>query len=549
MVTERIERPTFTEGAYLGAADLNAAVEHARLHQARHLLGAHVWGIAIGLDLEEREVPATGGIEIYVEPGYAWDGFGRPIVVLAPCRLPEEAFRDITCPVGAGGNGCLVDVWLRYHEEPTGGARPGFERCNGDVAYARIRETFQFEIGDRPPNRQRESISVAGQVVPAEEALHALNSARPLIHDASIPFQALPVRPRATWLIPLGCVRWQPGANPGDAGAFVARDDDDTRECRRRRRYAGVVAEGVYAADGSVRLLRRDTQPAPDWSDDLLWVEGDSRLQGHARLWNGTLAFLDEHGDDDDAPLRLQRGGAAAARMLQVVVGPETDTDHGLSIGPASTADPDAIVERVVIKSSGKVGIGTNAPADLLHVRQEAPSLTRILVDNPSGAAGAGVRVTLRETATEALDVGYFGSGNAVFRDLEPGSAIIAALQDATALAFNHQGPGPITFNTDDWNERMRITRLGRVGIGTKNPGAGFTSTVISLSPGALCAGGKASSRTTKAAASSWEVLTPPPVMARRTSTSTSGPSSRISIPASSMTATTCSVWSRAGSG
>ncbi len=472
MVSERIERPTFTEGAYLGAADLNAAVEHARLHQARHLLGAHVWGIAIGLDLEEREVPATGGIEIYVEPGYAWDGFGRPIVVLAPCRLPEDAFRDITCPVGAGGNGCLVNVWLRYHEEPTGGARPGFERCNGDVAYARIRETFQFEIGDRPPNRQRDRISVAGQAVPAEEALHALNSARPLIHDASIPFQALPVRPSATWLIPIGCVRWQPGANPGDPGSFVARTDDDTRECRRRRRYAGVVAEGVYAADGSVRLRRRDTQPAPDWSDDLLWVEGDSRLQGHARLWNGTLAFLDEHGDDDDAPLRLQRGGAAGARMLQVVIGPETDTDHGLSIGPASTADPDAIVERVVIKSSGKVGIGTNAPADLLHVRQEAPSLTRILVDNPSGAAGAGARVTLRETATEALDVGYFGSGNAVFRDLQPGSAIIAALQDATALAFNHQGTGPITFNTDDWNERMRITRLGRVGIGTKTPDA-----------------------------------------------------------------------------
>ena len=472
MVTERIERPTFTEGAYLGAADLNAAVEHARLHQARHLLGAHVWGIAIGLDLEEREVPATGGIEIYVEPGYAWDGFGRPIVVLAPCRLPEDAFRDITCPVGAGGNGCLVNVWLRYHEEPTAGARPGFERCNGDVAYARIRETFQFEIGDRPVNRQRESISVAGRVVPAEEALHALNAARPIILDTSIPFQSLPVRPSATWLIPLGCVRWQPGANASDPGTFVARDDDDKLQCRGRRRYAGVVAEGVYAADRSVRLRRRDSQPALDWSDDLLWVEGDSRLQGHARLWNGTLAFLDGHGEDDGAPLRLQRGGAAGARMLQVVVGPETEGDHGLSIGPATTADPDAIVERVVVKSSGKVGIGTNAPAELLHVRQDGPALARILVDNPSAAPAAGTRISLRETATAALDIGFVGSGNAPFRDLQAGSGIVAALQGATALAFNHQGTGPITFNTDDWNERMRITRLGRVGIGTKNPDA-----------------------------------------------------------------------------
>src|SRR5687768_2676828 len=160
MVTERIERPTFTEGAYLGAADLNAAVEHARLHQARHLLGGHTWGIAIGLDLEEREVPSTGGIEIYVEPGYAWDGFGRPIVVLTPCRLPEEAFRDRACPAGSGANGCLVDVWLRYHETPTAGPRPRFDRCDGGAAYARVRETFQIEIGDRAANRQRDTIAV-----------------------------------------------------------------------------------------------------------------------------------------------------------------------------------------------------------------------------------------------------------------------------------------------------------------------------------------------------------------------------------------------------
>ena len=472
MVTERIERPTFTEGAYLGAADLNAAVEHARLHQARHLLGGHVWGIAIGLDLEEREVPATGGIEVYVESGYAWDGFGRPIVVLSPCRLPEDAFRDFTCPAGTGGTGCLVNVWLRYHEEPTAGARPGFERCNGDVAYARIRETYQIEVGDRPANRQRDSISVAGHVVPAEEALHALNSARPLVHDASIPFQTLPVRPSATWLIPLGCVRWQPGANPGDPGTFVARNDDDRRECRRRRRYAGVVAEGVYAADGSVRLRRRDTQPATDWSDDLLWVEGDSRLQGHARLWNSTLAFLDGHGDDDGAPLRLQRGGATGARMLQVVVGPESETDHGLSIGPASTADPDAIIERVIVKSSGRVGIGTSAPSELLHVRLDGPSLARILVENPSSAAGAGTRVTLRETATEGLEIGFVGTGDTAFNALVRGSGIVSALQGAKSLAFNHRGNGPITFNTEDWNERMRITRLGQVGIGTTTPDA-----------------------------------------------------------------------------
>jgi hypothetical protein len=472
MTASGIDRPTFHEGAYLGAADLNAAVDHARVHQARHLVGGHAWGIAVGLDLEEREVPATGGIEVYVEPGYAWDGFGRPVVVLAPCRLPEEAFRDLTCPAGSGANGCLVNVWLRYHEEPTAGPRPGFERCDGEAAFSRAHETFQLEVGDRAADRQRDTVTVAGQPVRAEEALQAGNPQRPLLQDASVPFQALPVPATATWLIPLGCVRWRPGANPGDAGQFVARDQADRLESRRRRRYIGVVAEGMYAADGSLRLRRRQDQPAADWSDDLLWVEGDSRLQGHARLWGTTLTFLDQHGDDDGAPLRLQRGGAVGARRLEVVTGPEAEPDHLLAIGPAQTADPDALLPRVVVTSGGRVGIGTTAPGELLHVHQDGAALPRVLVENPSGAANAGARLTLREAAREALELGYVNSGNAPFRDLAPGSAIVAALADAAALAFNHQGMGPITFSTDDWRERLRITRQGRVGIGTRAPDA-----------------------------------------------------------------------------
>src|SRR6266496_455469 len=94
MAPSQTERPKFYEEQYLGAEDLTAAVDYARIQQARHALGAHTWGIAIGLQL--KETPQTGGaVSVHVLPGYAWDGYGRPIVVLSLYKIPEEKFSAI----------------------------------------------------------------------------------------------------------------------------------------------------------------------------------------------------------------------------------------------------------------------------------------------------------------------------------------------------------------------------------------------------------------------------------------------------------------------
>src|SRR5262249_24014324 len=89
-------RPQFYEEQYLGAEDLNAAVEYGRQQQARHALGAHCWGIAMGLELVEKPAPGGGQLEVFVQPGYAWDGYGRPIVLLSPAKLPPELFSSLT---------------------------------------------------------------------------------------------------------------------------------------------------------------------------------------------------------------------------------------------------------------------------------------------------------------------------------------------------------------------------------------------------------------------------------------------------------------------
>ena len=65
-----IERPQYYDGEYLGADDLSALVRYGRAAQARHALGAHLWGIAAGLDLVERALP-SGDVEEVLSPGVA----------------------------------------------------------------------------------------------------------------------------------------------------------------------------------------------------------------------------------------------------------------------------------------------------------------------------------------------------------------------------------------------------------------------------------------------------------------------------------------------
>src|SRR5262245_30568382 len=109
----QISRPQFYEGEYLGAADLEAGVEYARDGLSRHALGAHVWGIAIGMELVERSFP-NGQIELLLSPGFAWDGYGRSLVALSPRVLSLNEFvnfQDTTDPAGIP-----VQVWIRFRE-------------------------------------------------------------------------------------------------------------------------------------------------------------------------------------------------------------------------------------------------------------------------------------------------------------------------------------------------------------------------------------------------------------------------------------------------
>jgi hypothetical protein len=133
-----IERPVFSEGQYLGAADLNGGVDYLRGQQARHLRTAHTWGILDGLTLDLVS-PDT----VAVRAGAASDSSGATVVVPADAFVSTGDFTTQGTPKDAKDDALyplfLVGTPLR---------RPGnglAGRCGAGQA-GRIQEGYRFEF-------------------------------------------------------------------------------------------------------------------------------------------------------------------------------------------------------------------------------------------------------------------------------------------------------------------------------------------------------------------------------------------------------------------
>jgi hypothetical protein len=409
----RTERPRFYEQQYLGARDLTRIVDYVREARARHDLGAHIWGIAAGLQLVEKPSKCGGPLELYLEPGFAWDGFGRPIAVLAPLRVSPALFDSLTYEASDAGPppGRLVPLWIRYRESAVGGPPPGFEICSGEDQFSRTLESYQIVAGVKATHAERhDPVSVAGYDVDAREVPARLEipgpvvagaATTPTLDDESVPYQSYPDDGDARWLVPLGVVRWLP-PNGAAAGGFEARVESaspdptvgprDLTSHERARRYIGVVAGTVNAAGATIRLRSRDGDFTPAvWTSELAWVEGDARVDGDVSLLDGRLVFRDGDYRDHGAPLTIGRREAntLGGRDLVAQIGAGETGVNRLVIGPMVVPPAGGgatLREKVVVKDDGSVGIGETNPDRPLVVRGRAAGQEAIGLEDAAGS-------------------------------------------------------------------------------------------------------------------------------------------------------------------
>jgi hypothetical protein len=404
------ERPIFFEGQYLGAEDLTALVKYFRTQDARQILGHHTWGMAIGLDLVEIKAPDET-LEVYVQPGVAFDGYGRLIAMLTRTKLDAALL--------SGTDSGEVNVWIRYDGSQRQSVRKGFQDCSCDDAFSRVTESFALEFGARTSILSRQSGVVvnAETVQDARLALRQVDENGPLVCDASIPHQDFPDEGDSSiWLVPLGIVHWQAAA-----ASFQELTSEQKSRSRRKRRYTGVIAENIYANDGVIRLHDRYTlYDASKDADslceenqiqatdlyfcekekdlkvrELIWLEGNVRTRGDLRLFDGRLEFRDDEGRDyidrtiggttaaKITPLLVQRNDSNTGSDLQILIGKsDATTNNRLTVCQASVTGDDlckleiGATEQVVFQDDGKVGIGA------VDSKLEVPLTIRGIGDN-----------------------------------------------------------------------------------------------------------------------------------------------------------------------
>jgi hypothetical protein len=141
----------------------------------------------------------------------------------------------------------------------------------------------------------------------------------------------------------------------------------------------------------------------------------------------------------------------------------ETDTSQDYSItalgGKFYIRDATAVVPRLTIDSSGRVGIGTSSPSTIFHIDDNAASGTGLLVTGGGGGT---------PLATFTRDVGATGTVKIHSASGDPQ----IVFEGGNTFAVGADG---LTFKISDntavgTNDRLTIDSSGNVGIGTSSP-------------------------------------------------------------------------------
>ena len=231
------------------------------------------------------------------------------------------------------------------------------------------------------------------------------------------------------------------------SGITIAFQDEDIVD-------VGSVALDEITSDSAttVKVTLGD-----DAGDDFkvdntsLVVEGDT---GKVGVGTATPAKnLHVYGASGEVELRIQSDLSYSSIVHK-------DSGNELIIQNAATDGVtifhDDTTERMRIDKDGNVGIGTNAPADKLHVVGDAALV---------GDVGVGI-------ANPAKNLHVYGASGEVELRIQSDTSFCSIVQkDNNEMIIQNAASGGVMIFHDDSAERMRIDSDGKVGIGDNAPG------------------------------------------------------------------------------
>ena len=222
-MSSTIERPVFHEGQILGANDLQQGLQYNRDENARHERYLHTWGLAHGLDVIKR------GDDFFLQPGFATDSSGAPIVVSSEVALNPDQVRNDALLSGTD-SGFFPMFLARAEEERT--ASQSIGQCNSSSS-----------------TRTAEKYAIRYRRIAA-----AWDENQTVENIASGPADA----PESNRIVLVGFVSWD-SEDGGKLTGFQRRYDVYTP------RYAGVRADDVTGRGGTLTLRSRPvaTSDAP----------------------------------------------------------------------------------------------------------------------------------------------------------------------------------------------------------------------------------------------------------------------------------------------
>jgi hypothetical protein len=360
MATEDIKRLSYYEKQFLRARDFQDEQAYHIEMRRRHLIAHHSWGIVVGLEIKQDPVALTWS----VQPGLAIDGFGREIIVSDPEPLDLNKINAVLLGVAPP---VTLKVWIEYRLEKADRPAPGYEVCDGDNQFIRVRETFRLLYDDDPPTIDQTTFPK--------------------------PFQNLEDDPVvAPWPVLLGTITW--GVDPADPTRNTVIAFDPTG-----RRYVGLIGSEIAPPDPA--------QPAPAGTPVIskLTVRADETritgkaagtpgllvVDGNVQVNGGQLDLRTGGGGEGGAPLRAFRSGAKDFRVrigddpsqaARFVVGAGNDNKFVVEGDGDTTLDGD-----VSIKNSKTLSLEGGRLALKNNLGAETPDLTDISRkdNNPAG--------------------------------------------------------------------------------------------------------------------------------------------------------------------